>query len=262
MNYLFLFCYNKIVEKVERKEKILFLDESGDHDLKHISNDYPIFVLGGCIVEHSYYEEQLKPEVDNFKISFFGSKDIILHTRDITRNKGIFEKLKDKEIRNQFYNKLNKLMANLNYTVIASVIKKKEFIKKYSYPMDPYAFSLEVVIERFIYSLKEDNSYGKVIAESRNKKLDALIKNRFEYLKLQGTRFVSAKELNTLITSLRLVKKDRNIDGLQIADLIVSPIGRFVLGKKTQEDFKIIERKFRRGNSGTYNGYGLVILPK
>ena len=247
---------------MERKEKILFLDESGDHNLQYISNDYPIFVLGGCIVEHNYYKKQLKPEVDNFKISFFKSKDIILHTRDITRNKGVFEKLKDKKTRNQFYDKLNKLMANLNYTVIASVIKKKGFMEKYSYPMDPYVFSLEVIIERFIYSLKEDSSYGKIIAESRNEELDALIKNRFEYLKLQGTRFVSAKEINTLITSLRLVKKDRNINGLQIADLIVSPIGRFVLGKKTHKDFKIIERKFRRGNSGSYNGYGLVILPK
>lgn len=31
--------------------KILFLDESGDHNLLVVDKDYPIFVLGGCIMD-------------------------------------------------------------------------------------------------------------------------------------------------------------------------------------------------------------------
>jgi hypothetical protein len=57
-----------------------------------------------------------------------------------------------------------------------------------------------------------------------------------------------------------VIKRD-NIAGLQLADLVVSPIGRFVLGKPVHEDFRVIEPKFRR-RQGDYRGAGLVVLPK
>ncbi|HJD61211.1 MAG TPA: hypothetical protein LFV90_03515 [Rickettsia endosymbiont of Columbicola hoogstraali] len=47
-----------------------------------------------------------------------------------------------------------------------------------------------------------------------------------------------------------------------MADLVVSPIGRYIIGKKVQEDFQIIKQKFRKNDKGVYDGYGLVVLPK
>ena len=55
--------------------------------------------------------------------------------------------------------------------------------------------------------------------------------------------------------------KHENIAGLQLADLVVSPIGCFVLGKPAKEEFRIIEGTFRR-RGGRYEGAGLVVLPK
>lgn len=52
------------------------------------------------------------------------------------------------------------------------------------------------------------------------------------------------------------------VAGLELADLVVSPIGRHVLGRPTKEDFRIVESKFRRNRSGDYRGFGLVVLPK
>jgi hypothetical protein len=41
--------------------KMLFLDESGDHNLAIIDPQYPVFVLGGVVLEKSYAEgEHLK----------------------------------------------------------------------------------------------------------------------------------------------------------------------------------------------------------
>jgi hypothetical protein len=34
--------------------KVLFLDESGDHNLSVIDPQYPLFVLGGIIVDQDY----------------------------------------------------------------------------------------------------------------------------------------------------------------------------------------------------------------
>ena len=70
--------------------KILFLDESGDHNLSIIDPQYPLFVLGGVIVDKKYAENQLTESVNKFKKDMFGTQDIILHTADISRNRNGF----------------------------------------------------------------------------------------------------------------------------------------------------------------------------
>lgn len=49
--------------------KIMFLDESGDHSLSKIDPQYPMFVLGGIIVEQDYAEGELTAQVRQFKNS-------------------------------------------------------------------------------------------------------------------------------------------------------------------------------------------------
>ena len=39
--------------------KVLFLDESGDHNLTVIDPNYPVFVLGGVIVDQEYADGPL-----------------------------------------------------------------------------------------------------------------------------------------------------------------------------------------------------------
>ena len=61
---------------------------------------------------------------------------------------------------------------------------------------------------------------------------------------------------------LNLRAKTANIAGLQLADLVVTPIGRKVLGKTIKEDYRVVEEKFRRSRNGKVDGYGLIVLPK
>lgn len=65
--------------------KVLFLDESGDHNLSVIDCSYPMFVLGGVIVDKAYAEGPLTKAFDDFKRRMFGRTDIVLHTADIVR---------------------------------------------------------------------------------------------------------------------------------------------------------------------------------
>jgi hypothetical protein len=51
---------------------------------------------------------------------------------------------------------------------------------------------------------------------------------------------------------------------MQLADLIVTPVGRGVLKLPTKDDEvsrRVIKKKFRRGLLGQHRGYGLVVLP-
>ncbi len=80
-------------------------------------------------------------------------------------------------------------------------------------------------------------------------------------LKIQGTRYMQAKQVGDRIAGLNIRGKADNIAGLQLADLVVSPIGRHVLGKTDKEDWMIVQGKFRRDRGGRIEGYGLVVLP-
>jgi len=110
--------------------KILFLDESGDHNLSVVDPQYPLFVLGGVILDQDYAEAELTAELNAFKQALFGQTDIVLHTADITRNKNGFENLKDAAFRNRFYAALNTLMRRIRYSVVACAVRKDEHLSR------------------------------------------------------------------------------------------------------------------------------------
>lgn len=68
-------------------------------------------------------------------------------------------------------------------------------------------------------------------------------------------------ELARRVSSFELHDKAENLAGLQLADLVVTPIGRHVLGKRTQEDFRLVGEKFRLVGE-SYTGAGLAVLPQ
>ena len=85
----------------------------------------------------------------------------------------------------------------------------------------------------------------------------------WERIKREGLRYAGARDIDTRIIDLVLRDKHLNIAGMQLADLIVSPIGRKVLGKPTRAVWDVVESKFRRRpGSDDYRRPGLVILPR
>lgn len=244
---------------------VLFLDESGDHSLDIIDPQYPLFVLGGCVMDFDYHENIVAPQVNEYKKNLFGKEDFILHTADIARRRGIFQKLTDRAFREKFYRETNLLMDKLEHTVIACVIKKNEHLSRYGLAaVDPYILSLRILVERFVLEIRKrgGDAPGLIVAESRDETLDNELRLAWMELRTSGTGFISASEVRKYISELHFRDKKKGLAGLQIADLIVSPIGRHVLGKIPRQDWRIIEKKLRRGADGRYMGYGLVILPK
>lgn len=243
--------------------KTLYLDESGDHNLTVVDPQYPIFVLGGVIVDQDYAEGPLAGALDDFKREMFGRTDIVLHTADIVRTRNAFEFLKTRHRRELFYDRLNALMSGLSYTVVACAIRKPEHVMRYGVTaMNPYLLGLEVLVERFCYDIGSVSSGGLIIAESREPSLDRGLELAWENLTAQGTRFLRPRTIATRIAALNLREKRLNIPGLQLADLVVSPIARHLIGKTDMEDWGIVEKKLRRGPDGQTDGYGLVTMPK
>ena len=66
-------------------------------------------------------------------------------------------------------------------------------------------------------------------------------------------RGISYQRLRRRVEGLIFKKKGDNEAGLQLADLVASPIGRRYLGKPAKEDWEIVAGKLR---------HGLVVFPK
>lgn len=242
--------------------KILYLDESGDHSLVKIDPQYPIFVLGGVVVDGVEARRSMDRAVRGLKQDFFGTEDVILHTSDIVRARNGFEALKDSQKRTSFYQALNTLMRELEYQVVACVICKDQHIARYGADaIDPYMLSLRVLVERFCHEIGDAHEGGFIYAEKRSPVLDLALETAWNDILRNGTAFKRGREISNRIVDLGTRDKRLNVSGLQLADLVVSPIGRAVLGKKSDEDWEIVKEKFRRGPTG-YEGYGLVVLPR
>ena len=71
-------------------EHIVFVDESGDHGLKTIDPNYPMFVLAFCIFRKTEYATTLVSDLKHFKFKHFGHDQVILHETDIRKDRGLF----------------------------------------------------------------------------------------------------------------------------------------------------------------------------
>lgn len=241
--------------------KLFFLDESGDHSLERIDADYPVFVLGGIVVDRAYYRSVIEPRVRTLKEDFLGDAEVILHTTDIIRAKNGFEPLRDPKTRAGFYEELNALMWELEYMVVACAIKKDAHLAQdTANAVDPYGYALEVVVERFCHEVGDIEDGGMIFAERRRPDLDDALEAQWRSLRERGAGDMRDGTVDNRIVDLSLKSKKPNTAGLQLADLVVSPIGRHIIGKPPQRDWEIVASKFRRGRTG-YKGYGLVILP-
>jgi len=246
---------------------VMFVDESGDHNLKAIDNERPLFCLTGCVFERRYYQNVVRPRFDALKCEFWGNTDVVFHSRDIRRHQKDFTILADPDLRRKFYEALNSLIADLQFTIIAIVLHKEDHLVRYGdHARNPYYWSLELLLERYTFLVARRGgkaATGYVLAESRGETEDRRLID--EYHRLQASSSSYNCDLRS-ITSLWTLKKTENIVGLQIADLAAYPIASKVLRPhSSQPAFDVLLPKIDAapaGKGGGILGYGLKIVPQ
>ena len=244
-------------------EYYLFLDESGDPSLKSINHDYPIFALLGILISKSDYET-LNQVFDKMKLKYFGSTEVVFHSRDIRKCDGVFAKLFDLNTKKHFYYDLDKVMHETNYKIIASAIKKEEHLELFGkLADDPYEIGLSFLLERVVYELDEMNATAEVIIESRGDKEDSNLAGKYNQMVTRGSKRVDGKHFMLRLGSkVDFHRKEENDNGLQMADLCAYPTARHILHPdQPQPAYDIIADKFRTSNHGQVEGYGVQIFP-
>jgi len=239
---------------------IVYVDESGDHSLSSINPQNPVFVLAFCIFEKVAYRERIVPAVQKLKFDFWGHDCIVLHSHEIRKAYGDFRILLNGGVRAAFIERVNELISDLSFTVIAAVIDKNRHVLRYSDPANPYEIALTFCMERLQRWLGENGHADKMthlVVERRGRREDSTLELEFRRIADGRNQVGHMPNLD-----IRFMDKKHNSTGLQLADLVAHPIGRHAIDPaQPNRAYELIESKFRKGANGQIFEYGLKIFP-
>lgn len=239
---------------------IIYVDESGDHGLVNIDPHYPVFVLSFCIFKKNDYAGTVSPNLQRLKFKYFGHDMVIFHSREIRKRKDDFKLLQQPKIRDDFYDDLNLFMKESPFTLICSVIKKEELLRRYRSPHNPYAIALAFCLERafkFLMKYGQGERYTHVVVESRGKKEDIDLELEFRRI-CDGKNYLGHSLPFRIIMANKLI----NSSGLQLADLVSHPVGRHVIKpEQPHRAYEIVSSKFDVSSKGEVDGWGLKQFP-
>lgn len=239
---------------------LVFVDESGDHELIKIDPQYPVFVLLFVILRKDDYVERICRDLQQFKFEFWGHDEVVLHEHEIRKPFGDFLFLIRKSVRDRFLGRLSQLMEELPATVIAVIIDKPSFVARYVDPVGPYSYAMQAGLERvfrYLEANRQSTSATTVIVERRGPREDTALELAFRRV-CDGANAIGQR----LPLQLVMVSKASNCAGLQFADLMARPVGLHHLRPdQPNRAFGIIEPKLRRSPAGKVEGWGLKRLP-
>jgi hypothetical protein len=239
---------------------IVYVDESGDHNLSTIDQAFPVFALAFCVVEKTKYMETVVPAFQKLKFEFWGHDSVVLHGHEIRKAQNDFNILLNGKTRQRFVERLNEVIGAADFTLIAAVIDKNKHIRKYSAPADPYSVALGFCMERlqrFLMEKGQDKKLTHLQVECRGRAEDAKLELEFRRI-CDGNNAVG--KMPNL--DIRFMDKKHNSTGLQLADLVAHPIGRHAINyTQVNRAYDVLKPKFRKGFGGKIEGFGLKIFP-
>jgi len=239
---------------------VVFVDESGDHGLANIDPDYPMFVLAFCIFHKREYIDIVCPAMQRLKFAHWGHDTVVLHEHDIRKPSGTYGFSFNPARRHAFLADMNALVVDAPFTLIASVVRKRDLKQVYALPGNPYHLGLEFGLERlykFLEGKGQADRLTHVVVERRGRREDAELELEFRRI-CDGANFMNRRLPFDIVMS----SKESNASGMQLADLVARPIGiRALRPTQANRAYEILEPKFRRSPKGEIQGWGLKSFP-
>ncbi|OHC74989.1 MAG: 3-deoxy-D-manno-octulosonic acid transferase [Rhodospirillales bacterium RIFCSPLOWO2_12_FULL_58_28] len=239
---------------------IIYVDESGDHGLESIDQDYPVFVLNFCIFHKDIYTASVVPKIQAFKFAHFGHDLVILHEHDIRKQKPPYVFLQNQARRAVFMDGLNRIIEDADFTIIAAVIDKMRLSRQYAHPGNPYEIALCFCMEQAYAFLKDQGQHFRttyLVVERRGKREDDDLELAFRRIRDGANRWGQMPGFQIVFADKKI-----NSSGLQIADLTARPVGRHAINpKQPNRAWDIVETKLRKSPAGETTGWGLKNFP-
>lgn len=249
----------------------IYIDESGDHAYRAVDDPATRYLaLSGVVVVKSHYESTIAPAVEALKKKHFSSdpdNPVILHRTDIVQRKRWFGVLREPARAQAFDTDLEAFIQGLHAQLFTVVIDK--WAHKQAYPVgtfNPYAYSLAVLLNRIRGFLNIQRAQADIIAESRGKREDADLMRAYRQLRaVGGGAYGTAAEYQQVFPEedLLIRRKDNNVAGLQVADLLVTEQRLDIVirnGKPVANQPSPMQQRLIDAASHMINGYGRIWL--
>src|SRR5690606_35609442 len=110
----------------------MFIDESGEANVKKPDPRFDIFVLCGVVFREDHYAH-FDNEFKELKKEFFGHDGIIFHSVEMRSKKGVFKLFLQQEVLNTFYKRIGEIFTNCSYNIISCVVNKEKYRRVYPY---------------------------------------------------------------------------------------------------------------------------------
>ncbi|MEO9628996.1 MAG: DUF3800 domain-containing protein [Sulfitobacter sp.] len=254
------------------------MDEVGTDDLSCLDNDNHRYLsLTGVIIQLSDVDVFLNPALRNIKREVFETDPdeiVHLHRSDIVRRKKVFGQLNSNAKRELFDGLVLSLVQEADYKVITVLIDKLAMTERRHWEnKHPYHYLMEIMVEKYVQFLERQNDIGDIMPEARQGKKDSALQNEYSRIWSDGTRFKSAQDIQGRLRakSLKFRRKQDNISGLQLCDLIAHASHMYVrsrqshavaIGKFSRPIVKVlVEEKYDRSYRGRIEGYGYKYCP-
>lgn len=236
---------------------IVYVDESGDHSLVSLDPVYPVFVLAFCLFEKERYAAECAPAMIRLKFKHIGHDQIVLHEREIRKQRPPFDFLLDRQRDDAFLADLSSLIAAAPFMLFAVVIEKVEL--RGSAPDNPYHLALRLGLAQIYDHLTEtagcDEGTLHLVFEQRGRTED-------RDLELEFRRLCDAPAPGGYPFGFVVADKRGNSTGLQIADLVARPVGlRILRPGQRNRTWDVLRPKFCAGADGRIEGRGLQVFP-
>ena len=181
----------------------MYIDESGDSSPyldkaeKVIDGSSKWFSLGGIIVNedtkldfNSKIEKLIKQFFNNVKLS----DNFKLHYHPLRQKRFPYDQISDEE-RWSIPDTIFNWIETSNCTLLSVTIDLEKHCERYGRPIDPVAYTLLVMLERFQYFLEDEHDKGIAIYEKFNSKMRKKVKMELKWLnKLTTFKFFSGLE--------------------------------------------------------------------
>lgn len=225
--------------KKNYSDYIVYVDESGDHSLVSIDQNFPVFALSFCIFTKDEYTNCVVPATQRFKFRYWGHDAVVLHEREIRKSAGDFTFPRvERQRREQFITDLANLVANVPFGVIGAVIRKENLVDGNVNSRNPYTIALRYCLEELHSFLSKRDQQGKlvhIVLEHRGKKENQELEHEFR---------VVVNDNDQMAFEPRFTKKAANSTGLQFADLTARPMAKHILQpRQRNRAFDVIEDK-------------------
>jgi hypothetical protein len=122
--------------------------------LIHDKEEHPVFVLSFCVFKKSDYSQMVAPAVCTLKFDFWGHDSIVLHSHKIRKQVDDFSILANLTSMERFMKGLNDLIDTAPFTIISTIIDKRQLKNRYSNPRNPYHLGLLFCLSVLLVFLK------------------------------------------------------------------------------------------------------------